>query len=240
MAVVTGQPGDGIQVNRASVLHPTDNTVYRGGDVVTGESEASTAEPTTPTTLAEPTTSEEPDELDIILSEEETPAPLEGGDFEAFNEQFKKYMGIDLKDATAKFETLVAQYEAVVANQNAQSAQVALAHLTQTWGVSPEEVDRRVEQVLKVADKLSPAERAKYDSAEGVAQLWDRIEASRSRGKTPSSRGGDTTSASAEVFKASEVYQLMRNDPKAYNAIVPQLEVAIREGRYIDDTRTRR
>jgi hypothetical protein len=178
--------------------------------------------------------SSEGDPLDDIISE------LNGGSsnpegFEAFAQQFKEYVGVDLKEA-------VSNYERMVQAQEAQQHQVLLSNISSQWGVQGEELDRRIEKVLQVVDKLKPEERAKYDSIEGIMTLWDRI--NRGSAKAPASRGENsaspTSSTGGKTFKASEIEQMMFNDPAAYNAIQGDLAKALAEGRYIDDTNTRK
>lgn len=174
----------------------------------------------------------ESDSLEDIINELNGGSNPEG--FEAFAQQFKEYVGVDLKEA-------VANYERMVQAQEEQQHQVLLSNISSQWGVQGEELDRRIEKVLQVVDKLKPEERAKYDSIEGIMTLWDRI--NKGSAKAPASRGensASTSKAGGKTFKASEVEQMMFNDPKAYNAIQGELAQALAEGRYIDDTNTRK
>lgn len=182
---------------------------------------------------ADDSTPTEDDSLDDIINE------LNGGSsnpegFEAFAEQFKQYVGVDLKEA-------IANYERMVQIQESQQHQVLLSNISSQWGVQGEELDRRIEKVLQVVDKLKPEERAKYDSIEGIMTLWERI--NKGSARAPASRGensASTSSTGGRIFRASEIEQMMFNDPAAYNAIQGELAKALAEGRYIDDTNTRK
>lgn len=184
-------------------------------------------------------------ELNALLAddneEDEVEAKVKEPDFETpeakkLAEQFKEILGVDLKDALKQYTDTAAQLQQMQQQVQEQAAQVALSQLSTAWGVTGAELDKRVERVLKAAEKLSPEQRAKYDSPEGIQKLWARIESVKAN-QAPGSSGksGTPSGVSKQTFKTSELRDMMIKNPVLYNSQQAAIERAFAEGRVVDD-----
>lgn len=118
----------------------------------------------------------------------------QGPEFEAFQAEFKKYMGVDLKEARTAFEE--SQRQLVQVSQQVQQTYNQLAIMQQKvelqsrWASDPEVqrlmannsttlgqiVDNRVATLQKVYSRLSPEAKQsidRLDGVEAVVQLWN-------------------------------------------------------------------
>ena len=187
---------------------------------------------------AEVETGEEGGELDLdaIVSEldssEEEPTAVEDPtskpEFVKLAEDFKAAMGVDLKEAIDAFNATKQEMQAMQARLQEMEAQRTLQELQDIWDVTPKELDRRVEAVVAVFKKMSDAQKEKYNSLEGVQQIWASIESKKS--KAAPSSGGQKPSTTVKRYKLSEIRDMMLNNPTLYNQNQAILEQAFKDG----------
>ena len=193
--------------------------------------------------LSPPSESEEGGEeldLDAIvsdLSEGEEEGKEEGGEVEdpttkpefvKLAEDFKAAMGVDLKEAMDAFNQTKAEMQAMQQRIQEMEAERTLSDLQNAWDVTPKELDRRVDAVLKVFNKMSDAQKEKYNSMEGVQQIWASIESKKS--KAAPSSGGQKPATPIKRYKQSEIRDMMLNNPKLYDQNQAMLEEAFKQG----------
>ena len=186
--------------------------------------------------------SEDPDiDLDSLLAEDEAPSTPEPPkpdtpEFKALAKQFQEVMGIDLGEAFTQFSAVTAQMEAMQARIQESDSRDTLQALQDGWDVTPSELDRRVAQVLKVVGKMTPEQKARYDSLEGIQKLWGRIEGSKAK-SAPASGGTKATQSTTDVptFKTSDLRKMMLRDPELYNRQQGVIAAAYAAGRVTDD-----
>jgi hypothetical protein len=229
------------------LLRPSINATLppSGGAVEQPETEAiETVETPTVETTEESTTESDLD-LDAIIDSlpgdepttepEDVTAKFDTPEFEGFNKQFKETVGVDVKEAYEAFVQIQKQNEELRQQLEQQQAQVTLSTLSSEWGVTTAELDRRVNKVLQLVaemEKKSPGSSSKYDSYEGIKQLWSHIEKKGAK-SAPTTGGGKTEPKSK--FKASELRQMMHKDPDKYNQLQAVIAQAWANGEVIDD-----
>jgi hypothetical protein len=159
----------------------------------------------------------------------EVEAPdLESPEFSKLAEDFKKALGVDLKQAYESFTQVSKQLEVAQQQLQEQQSRQTLADLQDAWDVTPKELDRRVDLVLKAFNKMSPAQKEKYDSLEGTQEIWKRIESSKA--KAAPSTGGLKSRSGEKRYTNSEIIAL-RSNPAEYNKQIADIEKAFKEGR---------
>lgn len=199
-----------------------------------------------PPSNEEPAETEEGEDLDLegILGslEEDNPDPKDPEkdgppdfstpEFAKLSEDFKKALGVDLKDAYEQFTQTSAQYAEMTARVQEMESRQTLSSLQDAWDVTPKELDRRVDAVLAVVGKMSDAQKAKYDSLEGIQGIWDKIEAKKATGKTTGtpSTGGQKPTSTAKRWKGSEIREMMFGNPDLYQQNQGAISEAFRLG----------
>ena len=161
---------------------------------------------------------------------EDPPAELdkESPAFVQLAKDFKEAMGIDLKDAMETFTETKRQLDEMRQELQAQRSQNTLNDLQDAWDVTPQEMDRRVELVLKTLKKMTPKQIEKYDSLQGIQDMWTKIDGSKSK-QAPSS-GGQKAATPVKRFKQSEIRDMMMNNPTLYDQNTAALNEAFRLG----------
>lgn len=170
-------------------------------------------------------------------AETETPAPP---DFNApemadLKAMFEEKMGISLEEAYKRYtETVQTAEQAAEA-----AAQATVKRIQSEWGVNDAEFNRRAALVTEYAQKLSPELQAKFDSVEGVQEIWRRIEGKSKPATTAKSRasGGVSprTTEAKPTFKRSELQEMQIKQPKKYTQMQSTIAKAYQEGRVLDD-----
>ena len=115
-------------------------------------------------------------------------------------------------------------------------AQTSLRTLQDAWDVTPTELDRRVAKVMGLVNKMTPAQRERYDSLDGIQQLWGKIEAAGA--KSAPAAGGEKKSkgsTQAPSYKTSELRKMMRENPSLYDKSQALIKAAYAAGRVTDD-----
>jgi hypothetical protein len=180
-------------------------------------------------------------DLDSIVSSLETEnaeteakepeAPdFEKPEFTKLANDFKEMMGVDLKQAYDAYVQSTQQLQAMQAKIQEMEAQRTLADLQEVWDVTPKELDRRVNAVLKVFDKMKPEQVEKYNSREGVQQIWASIEKSKAGVTAAPSSGGKKPVTTGKRYKKSEIRDMMMNNPTLYDQNQQQISEAFRLG----------
>jgi hypothetical protein len=236
-------------MSTSDLLRPSINATLppSGGAVEQSEPEAIEAveTPTVETAIEESTTESDLD-LDAIIESlpgdeptstepEDVTAKFDTPEFEGFNKQFKETVGVDVKEAYEAFTQIQKQNEELRQQLEQQQAQVTLSTLSSEWGVTTAELDRRVNKVLQLVaemEKKLPGSSSKYDSYDGIKQLWSHIEKKGAK-SAPTTGGGKTEPKSK--FKASELRQMMHKDPDKYNQLQSVIAQAWANGEVIDD-----
>jgi hypothetical protein len=169
------------------------------------------------------------DELDAD-TQEATPEKLdtESPEFVKLAQDFKTAIGIELKDAIESFQQSQKYLQELQAKVQEMESQRTLADLQDAWDVTPKELDRRVDAVLKVYNKMTPAQQSKYDSVQGVQDLWAKIEGKSS--KTAPSAGGKKSATPVKRYKQSEIRKMMMETPELYDQNQQILAQAFRDG----------
>lgn len=147
-------------------------------------------------------------------------------EFEQFATQFKQVMGLDLKEAIERVQSIETLYAEALSLRSENAAIEAKRSLQTAWSVSDAEFDRRLDVINKYATKY-PEQVAKYDSLDGLQVLWDTL--SKRKGSTP----GSTKAAPAtpQRYKAADIRKLMSTDVEAYKAREAEFAKAYDEGR---------
>ena len=173
-------------------------------------------------------------DFDAIAGEldkgEEPPAEFdkESPAFAKLAEDFKAAMGVDLKDAMETFTETKRQLDEMRQELNAQRSRDTLNSLQDAWDVTPKEMDRRVDLVLKTFKKMTPKQVERYDSLQGIQDMWAKIDGSKS--KSAPSSGGQKTATPTKRYKQSEIRDMMMNNPKLYDQSAAALSEAFRLG----------
>lgn len=100
---------------------------------------------------------------------EQTPDPTTDTDFAKFNEDFKKYAGVDFKEAMESFQFVRQQVHQQQVNEQKQA-------LANEWGVDATELDSRLTQVRERWQNLKPELQKQYDTNDGIKLIWTYIE----------------------------------------------------------------
>lgn len=181
-------------------------------------------------------------------SVEDTPTTPTTPDFDApemegFADQFKQYMGIDLKEAYESFTSMRDQYASIVEQYNAvkeQSAQQeyqrTVDNLKAEWGVNDAEFNRRAQAVLDYVAKLPEGLRQQVDNPEGIKLVWGQIakrEGTPTKNTAVAPQG--QSNAAPQSFKKSELMVMMTKNPALYESMQPQIIAAYEANRVIDD-----
>lgn len=172
----------------------------------------------------------------LATPEEEPAQALDGPpdftkpEFAKLSTDFKEALGVDLKDAYENFTKIAEQNQQLVARIQEIEAQRTLSDLQTVWDVTPKELDRRVAKVLDVMNKMSPAQLEKYNSLEGVQQVWTSIESKLPVSKVAPSSGGQKPTTPVKRYKMSEIREMMMNNPTLYSQQQSALEAAFRDG----------
>lgn len=184
-----------------------------------------------------PEEEEEELDLDAIVSdlseaeEGEKPTevdPTSKPEFVKLAADFKDAMGIDLKEAMDAFNATKAEMQSMQAKIQEMEAQRTLADLQDVWDVTPKELDRRVEAVLAVFNKMTEAQKEKYNTLEGVQQIWTSIEGKKA--KVAPSSGGQKPATPVKRYKMSEIRDMMLSNPTLYDQNQAMLEEAFKQG----------
>lgn len=137
-------------------------------------------------------------------------------------------MGVELKDALETFNETKRQLDEMRQELQAQRSRDTLGSLQDAWDVTPKELDRRVDLVLKTFAKMTPKQVEKYDSLQGIQDMWAKIDSSKSK-QAPSS-GGQKATTPTKRYKQSEIRDMMMNNPKLYDQSSAMLSEAFRLG----------
>lgn len=170
-----------------------------------------------------------PDPKDPLV---DVPPDFSTPEFAKLSEDFKKALGVDLKAAYEQYTQTAAQYAEMTARVQEMESRQTLSSLQDAWDVTPKELDRRVDAVLAVVGKMSDAQKAKYDSLDGIQEIWKKIEAKKATGKTTGtpSTGGQKPTSTAKRWKASEIRTMMFENPDLYQQNQGAISEAFRLG----------
>lgn len=135
---------------------------------------------------------------------------------------------MELKDALETFNETKRQLDEMRQELQAQRSRETLSTLQDAWDVTPKELDRRVDLVLKTFAKMTPKQVEKYDSLQGIQDMWAKIDSSKSK-QAPSS-GGQKATTPTKRYKQSEIRDMMMNNPKLYDQNSAMLSEAFRLG----------
>lgn len=89
--------------------------------------------------------------------------------FTAFGEQFKKYTGVDFKQAVDMLSELQQTKQQQVVQQQ-------VTNLQNTWGVDSAETDRRLALIRQRFQKYPPQLQAQLDNEEGARLIWAKLQ----------------------------------------------------------------
>lgn len=170
-------------------------------------------------------------------SDEPTAPNFDAPEMQAFNDQFKQLMGIDLKQAFEQYTSLSERFEQQQATIVEQTAQASVRSLQEKWGVNEAEFNTRVEKVLAYTAKLPEATRTQFDSVDGIDRIWSRLSTERSA-PPPNSGGrpsGGSAGADGKTFRKSELQKMMVENPKLYSSMQAAIRNAYENGGIIDD-----
>jgi hypothetical protein len=112
-------------------------------------------------------------------------------------------------------------------------------YLMRYWGVSPSEYDQRMQTIKQFFTTLPEEGKAQFNSVEGAIAIWDYLV--RTNQATPSrkpiaqssfSRTKPTASPKPDIIKKSEI---LRMDKQTYQANLPRIVQAFKEGRVVED-----
>lgn len=114
------------------------------------------------------------EELAAALAAQNQPneAPVDPGndpDFAKFNEDFKKYAGVDFKEAVESFKYV----QQIQQQQRVNEQKQVLAN---EWGVDGGELESRLGQVRERWLRLKPELQQQYDTNDGIKLIWTYIE----------------------------------------------------------------
>jgi len=112
-------------------------------------------------------------------------------------------------------------------------------YLMRYWGVSPSEYDQRMQTIKQFYTTLPEEGKAQFNSVEGAIAIWDYLvktnqtNTNRKTLTSPSfSRTKPTASPKPDIIKKSEI---LRMDKQTYQANLPRIVQAFREGRVVED-----
>ena len=242
---LTGRPNDDIAIKPRSVTRMLTNE-----GVVDKHIEAESSESPIPADAPETPVDPRQDALEALLDKAEAEAAPSSGEtpddgkteapnfdapeMAAFADQFKKLMGVDLKDAFEQFTTMsqtMAQQQTAIAEQ---TSQVAVKSLQDKWGVNDAEFNTRVQSVLDYTNKLTPELRAQFDSVDGIDAIWGRLQRNAPTASA-TKQGNAPTAAPGQTFRKSELQEMMIRNPKLYSKLQAAIGAAYESGNVIDD-----
>jgi hypothetical protein len=160
----------------------------------------------------------------------DTKPDFEKPEFAELSNQFEELMGVDLKTAYEHFTKSAEHIQTLTAKLQEMESQRTLQELQDTWDVTPKELDRRVNAVLKVFDKMKPAQVEKYNNLEGVQKIWESIESKKGGTQVAPSSGGQKPVTPVKRYKQSEIRDMMLNNPTLYDQNQAALSEAFRLG----------
>lgn len=151
--------------------------------------------------------------------------------FEKFSQDFKEYLGFDIKDAMAAVQELQTLRNDIAIREQEASIKTS-------WAVDDTTYKARMNEVREYASaiqKKNPSMFEKLDNPEGVKLIWAKLESEKRKGNKTQVPGIQTTgnktpagARSAFDFTASQL-QKMSRDEYAKNA--RRIERAYVEGR---------
>ena len=185
---------------------------------------------------------EEDVDIDSLLGDdpEEKKEPItadpESPQFKDLAKQFQEIMGVDLSTALEQYNQLAAQMSEMQSKVQEREAQDSLKNLQDAWDVTPTELDRRVAKVMQVVNKMTPAQKERYDSLDGIQKLWAKIETASAK-SAPASGGEKKGKGSTKEpsYKTSELRKMMRENPGLYDKSQALIQAAFAAGRVTDD-----
>ncbi len=169
---------------------------------------------------------QEPEKTEESTDEEQVPPG-----FEKFSEDFKKYLGFDVKEAMTMVQELQTLKQELVVREQENSIKSA-------WNVDNDTYQERMNEVRAYAANIqqkNPEMFKKLDNVEGVKLIWAKIASEKQKGtkaQVPSiQQSGNKTPANAKStfdFTYSQL-QKMSRDEYAKNA--RRIESAFANGR---------
>lgn len=175
-------------------------------------------------------------EVEEAPSSDEPTAPnFDTPEAQAFNDQFKQLVGVDLKTAYEQYTSMATAMQEQQAAMQQQQANVAVNALQEKWGVNEAEFNTRVEKVLAYTAKLSESDRAMFDSVDGIDRIWSRIGGKQSAPPISGGRQGGADSVQPKTFRKSELQDMMLNNPKLYSSMQAAIRNAYESGSVVDD-----
>jgi hypothetical protein len=235
MADVQGSVSDTVLIPEANKVIPVIESAVATNSPVAG---------TTPVVEKPPEDAGDDFDLDAVISSmnvgEKEGSAEEGEEFiidftnpkyAELDKGFKDILGIDLKSAYDQFvqaQQIITQQQQAIEQQ---AAQQTLSQLSNEWGVTGLELDKRLDTILKLVDKMPAAKRAEYDSIDGIKSLWTRIENSKGGKVTTKSNGVTGGQASPKRYTQKGIRDMMMRNPTQYNQMQMELQAAFEQGR---------
>jgi hypothetical protein len=163
---------------------------------------------------------------------EAAPAP-EAPNFDApemtqFNEQFKQYMGVDLKEAFDTFASMKTELQQMKQQSMQSEATKVKDQLRAAWGVNEQEIARRAEVIQGFASQLPPNLQAELNTVEGIQLAWRVVSQDNT---SVSSRAITPVTTDKKIFSQVELQNMIINNPAEYAARESEIQLAYLEGR---------
>jgi hypothetical protein len=148
-----------------------------------------------------------------------------------------------LKEKFGYTETeLKSVVESTKTNQSVDAYTYGLTELSKRWDVPVSTVETRLGKVFEEMNKLPEDQRGKFDSFDGICELWKVIDVDTETSKVPaflksfSSRQTlSQSSAKSYDYKESEIRELMRTNYEGYKAGYDKIYKAYQAGRVLKD-----
>lgn len=201
------------------------------GQVDTEPSSEESSEPSLETDEVDLSLFDELDKAEEPKADEEPAEEQAPPGFEKFAEDFKKYLGFDVKEAMTMVQELQTLKQEIVVREQENN-------IKSSWGVDDATYQERMNEVRKYAANIqqkNPEMFKKLDNVEGVKLIWAKLEQEKRKGskaQVPSVQqsGNKTpaTSKSAFDFTYSQL-QKMSRDEYAKNA--NKIQRAFADGR---------
>lgn len=239
MADIKKEQTENILTNEESLEDVGGFIMKNANERLDGYDESIGQEETTEET-SEPSTND--DEVDLSLFDEldktEEPKAEETSEeeqtppgFEKFSEDFKKYMGFDVKEAMTMVQELQNLRTELVVREQENS-------IKSSWGVDDATYQQRMKEVRDYAtniQKKNPEMFKKLDNVEGVKLIWAKLESEQrkaSKAQVPSIQtSGNKTPAGSKSsfdFTYSQVQKMGREE---YAKNAGRIQRAFAEGR---------
>jgi hypothetical protein len=161
---------------------------------------------------------DEADEADADTEEEET-------EVTPFAAEFEANFGMKPDEAVTLVNSLVSLRDEML--------------LMQEWGVAPADYKSRMEQVRTFYQGLPEADREQFNTPEGAKVIWSHLEKTSPNASSvgkKTARGGNVRpsrqQAPKDLIKRSDILAM---DDKTYQANLPRITAAYREGRVLDN-----